>query len=90
MKTFITIGWLETVSYLCLLFIAMPLKYIWHLDAAVKYNGWIHGVLFVAYVFALINLSLKNKWSFKLFTFGFIASLLPFGPVYFDKKYLVK
>lgn len=88
MKTFKTIGLLEAISYLCLLLIAMPLKYIWGIEEAVKYTGWAHGVLFVAYVVAMLFTGVKFKWSAKLYIFAFIASLLPFGPIVFDKKYL--
>lgn len=88
MRTFKNIGLLEAISYLTLLLIAMPLKYIWGMDDAVKYTGWAHGVLFISYVVILFITGIKYKWSFKLYFLGFIASLLPFGPIVFDKKYL--
>jgi integral membrane protein len=40
------IGFIEGVSFLILLLIAMPLKYYFDLPMAVKITGWIHGVLF--------------------------------------------
>jgi len=44
--------------------------------------------LFIAYVALAILLTMERKWGFKMFTILFIASLLPFGTFYIDKKYL--
>jgi len=79
---------IEGVSYLILLFIAMPLKYGMGFDAAVKYTGWIHGVLFVAFGLELLLVWVKAKWSFGRVFLAGIASLLPFGTFWFEKKYL--
>lgn len=79
---------IEGVSYLLLLFVAMPLKYVWGVDAAVKMTGWAHGALFVAFGMELLLVWIKAKWSFsKVFLAG-IASLLPFGTFWFEKKFL--
>lgn len=77
-------GW----SYLILLFIAMPLKYIFDFPLAVKYVGWSHGVLFMAYLITLLNVWISNKWSFFKVVLAFIVSLIPFGTFWFDRKYL--
>ncbi len=79
---------IEGISYLLLLFIAMPLKYGLGIDTAVKYTGWVHGALFVAFGLELLLVWIKAQWSFgKVFLAG-IASLLPFGTFWFEKKYL--
>ena len=79
------IGISEGVSYLLLLGIAMPLKYFAGLPLAVKYTGWVHGLLFVLYVAALVHVWFSLKWSFKKVAIAFIASLLPFGTFVLDK-----
>lgn len=84
------VGYLEAASYLLLLGVAMPLKYLAEMDWAVKYTGWAHGVLFIAYLIFLGWEGMKNKWAFKIYVYGFIAALLPFGPIVFDKKVLNK
>jgi len=84
------IGYAEAASYLLLLVIAMPLKYMAEMDWAVKYTGWAHGVLFMAYIGFLLVEGMSNKWSFKIYVYGFLASILPFGPIVFDKKVLDK
>lgn len=76
------------MSYLVLLLIAMPMKYLLDMPLAVKYVGWAHGLLFVLYIGFLLVLGLMEKWSIKKLFFGFIASLLPFGPFVFEKKFL--
>jgi integral membrane protein len=76
----------EGISYLLLLFIAMPLKYIFHYHEAVKYTGWMHGVLFVAYCILLLLVWLQLKWSFKKVVLAFVLSLLPLGTFWLDKK----
>lgn len=80
----------EGISFLLLLGVAMPLKYAAGIEEATKYPGWAHGLLFVAYMFALIDVAIVKRWPFKWIALGFIASLLPFGPFVFDKKILDK
>jgi len=76
----------EGVSYLLLLFVAMPLKYLADMPLAVKYTGWLHGMLFVAYVVCLIMAWQEQRWRFGKTVFIFVASLLPFGPFVVDKR----
>lgn len=80
------IGILEGISYLVLLCIAMPLKYLAHKPEAVKYTGWAHGVLFVLYMLALAHVWYAERWSFKKVVVAFIASLVPFGPFILDSQ----
>ncbi len=76
----------EGISYLVLLFIAMPLKYLADMPLAVKYTGWAHGLLFVLYGVALIMAWQERKWRFGRVVFYFIASLIPFAAFYVEKK----
>jgi integral membrane protein len=80
------IGIAEGISFIVLLFISMPIKYIAHIPEAVKYNGWIHGILFVLYVYALINASIDYKWPLKKSAMALLASLVPFGTFVYDKQ----
>lgn len=76
------------MSYLLLLFIAMPLKYIWHYEYAVKVVGMAHGILWMAYVGSAFLGQLDYKWSWKTTAWLFLASLLPCGPFVADAKLL--
>lgn len=80
------IGILEGISYLILLFIAMPLKYLADMPLPVKYTGWAHGVLFVLFGIALLQVWYVRRWSFLKVVGAFIASLLPFGTFVLDKR----
>lgn len=77
---------IEGISYLILLFIAMPLKYFFDFPHAVKYFGWIHGVLFLAFILFLIIASIKYRWSLGRIALYLVASVLPIVPFVLDKK----
>ena len=51
----------EAISYLILLLIAMPLKYIFDIPEAVKYMGWVHGWLFVPFLPFVFDKKLKQE-----------------------------
>ena len=78
----------EGISYLLLLFVAMPLKYFFDMPLAVKYTGWAHGLLFVLYITCFFIAWSKSKWSFGKATLIGCAALLPFVPFYVEKKFL--
>ena len=76
----------EGISYLVLLFIAMPLKYWAGMPLAVKYTGWAHGVLFVLYGVFLLMAWQERKWKFSKVVVLFLASLVPFASFVVDKN----
>ncbi len=86
LKLFRKTAILEGLSYLILLFIAMPLKYWADMPLAVKYTGWVHGVLFMAYAGLLVACWLRYDWKFSRVAVFFIASLLPFAPFYVERQ----
>jgi len=85
---FRTIALLEGISFIVLLTIAMPLKYLAHLPQAVLYFGWMHGALFVLYIVFLLQFWESSKWSFSKVAVAFLASILPFGTFVLDHKWL--
>ncbi|SFS63659.1 DUF3817 domain-containing protein [Lutibacter maritimus] len=86
-KTFRIISVLEGVSYLLLLFIATPIKYLTGVDSYVKLLGMPHGLLFIAYVILAIVLKYQLEWKSKTFVTVLVASIIPFGTFYIDKKH---
>ncbi|MBK7444375.1 MAG: DUF3817 domain-containing protein [Bacteroidetes bacterium] len=80
----------EGISFLLLLFIAMPLKYGANIPQAVDIMGWIHGMLFISYMFTGLNVKIAHDWSFKKTALAVVASIIPFGPFILDKKILSK
>ena len=86
LNNFKHVGIAEGISYLVLLLIAMPLKYFADLPEAVKFVGWAHGVLFIAYVLTLLIVHFTLKWSIFKTGIAFLASLVPFGTFIFNKQ----
>ncbi len=80
------LGYAEAFSWLLLLFVAMPLKYIWNKPLMVTYTGWVHGVLFILYCIHLLLAKQLLNWSFKKLFTGGVAAFLPFGTLWFDKR----
>ena len=87
-KIFRWTSFLEGTSFLLLLFIAMPLKYIWDQPRMVEIVGMYHGILFIAYILGAIYLARPMKWNTKTLFIICIGSVLPFGPFYVERKYL--
>jgi integral membrane protein len=87
-KTFKIISVLEALSFLVLLGIAMPLKYLMDMPEMVRVVGMAHGVLFMLYIAMAVYISTLLKWNAKTLFIVIICSVLPFGPFYADKKYL--
>lgn len=89
MKTiFRIISLLEGISYLLLLFVAMPMKYFGSDASYVKMLGMPHGILFIAYIILAFLLKPELKWNNKTFFIVLVASVIPFGTFYIDRKYL--
>ena len=85
-QTLRIVGLLEGLSFLLLLFIAMPMKYMFDNPVLVKYVGMGHGVLFILFLIVLFAVCEKQKWSITIFLMGLAASILTFGPFVFDRK----
>lgn len=85
------ISYLEGMSLLVLLFVAVPLKYYWHEPAWVKTVGPIHGALFIWFIFSTLSLAIEEQWKFRDTTWKvLIACMIPFGTFYIEKHLLRK
>ena len=78
----------EGISFLLILFITMPLKYYLEIAGPNKVIGMIHGLLFIWYVFAVIQLRIEKGWNSRVTFLALLASILPFGTFYFTAKVL--
>lgn len=76
----------EGVSFLVLLGVAMPLKYLADMPLAVRIAGWIHGLLFIAVLYLLSRAAAERGWSRRQIAVVVIAALLPFGPFVIDRR----
>ena len=84
-RNFLITGKIEGYSYLILLFVAMPLKYLFEMPQAVKIFGMVHGVLFVLFMLSIAALLGSKKLSFKGAFSAFFLSLIPFGTFYLGR-----
>lgn len=89
-KVFRWVSILEAISFLVLLFFAMPLKYIWEMPEYVRVVGMAHGILFILYLLGAYWMYEKLNWSVKVLFIVLISSILPFGPFVVERKYLPK
>lgn len=85
------IAFLEGISLLVLVFVAVPLKYMAHDPSWVKAVGPVHGILFVLFVFSTFKVSLEQHWPFRRVTWKvLLACFIPFGTFYIDAVILKK
>jgi len=90
LKIFKITAILEGISYLVLfsnmLFIKPSNLELYH--TLLYPIGMSHGILFIGYVLLAILVKRSQNWSFKTLFIILIASLIPFGAFYVEKKYL--
>lgn len=84
LSTLTQVGFLEGMSFLLLLGVAMPLKYMMGVNDAVRFAGSAHGILFMAYLAVLLMTAHRVKFPLWGMPAGVIAAILPFGPFVFD------
>ncbi len=80
----------EGISFLLLLFVAMPLKYMAGMPEFVRYTGMLHGALVIWYAYSVIWARGAGKITTMQAVWAVVASLLPFGTFYVDAKIFKK
>lgn len=84
-QKFLSIGKIEGYSYLALLLIAMPLKYMADMPLAVRIAGTLHGILFVAFVFYIAKMYFEKRLDMENSIYAFLLSIVPFGTFFLKK-----
>jgi integral membrane protein len=84
---FYWLGRIETLSFVLLLGVAMPLKYVAGKPEAVGWVGWTHGVLLIVYLLALLSVARVYKLGFMRVAVAGVLALLPFGPVLLEHRW---
>lgn len=82
------LGYIEGVSLLLLIGIAVPLKYYLHLPQLTRIPGSIHGALFLLFIFNTISVAIEYRWKTALVLKVITACIIPFGTFYIDHKIL--
>jgi len=80
------VAFVEGCSYLLLLGVAMPLKYLAGFPVAVRIVGSIHGALFVLFCAALVQAMVAARWSMVRGGVVFASSIVPFGTFAIDGR----
>jgi len=88
LKTFRVISLLEALSFVILLLVAMPIKYILGNPELVRIVGMAHGILFVLYILGALLFKNKLNWSNQILVVVILCFIIPLGPLYVDRKYL--
>ncbi|MGX5691387.1 DUF3817 domain-containing protein [Arcticibacter tournemirensis] len=83
------LGYLEGISLLILIFVAVPIKYLAHDPSVVKALGPLHGALFLWFIFETTSVGIEEKWEFRQTTWKvLLACIIPFGTFYVDRTIL--
>ena len=83
---FRVISAIEGLSYLILVFIAMPIKYLGDNPFYVKIVGMAHGVLFIIFMISLFEIKRKESWDTGFMFQIFVLSLIPFGAFIIENR----
>lgn len=81
-------GILEGASFIILLFLAMPLKYMAGKPGMVQVTGMAHGILFILYILLSVQSKWFYRWPLRRLLLLWLASILPFGTLVADYKIL--
>ncbi|MFD0794296.1 DUF3817 domain-containing protein [Mucilaginibacter litoreus] len=84
------IAFLEGISLLILLFVAVPVKYIGHNPDLVKALGPVHGTLFLLFIINTVSVGVEQHWKRSVTTKVLLACIVPFGTFYIDRAILRK
>lgn len=84
------IAFFEGISFLLLLFVTMPLKYLIGLGMPNSAIGMAHGFLFIGYIALVIMASVQQRWKFWTIVGALAASIVPFGTFYADDVIFAK
>ncbi len=81
------IGFLEGLSLLILVFIAVPVKYLLDNPSLTQLLGPVHGAIFLLFLLNTLSVGVEQHWRFKTITWKIIAAcFIPFGTFYIDYK----
>jgi integral membrane protein len=76
------VGILEAFSFIALLGIAMPLKYLAGMPGAVRVVGMVHGILFLLYLGAIVHAQITVHWPLRRVLLLLVAAIVPLGPFF--------
>ena len=79
-------SFLEGLSLLVVAGVSTPMKHVWGVENAAQITGMIHGIFWLAYMLALMNVASDRNWPWsKAILYGVLASI-PFGFVWIEAR----
>lgn len=88
LRNFRILAFVEGVSFLLILFVTMPMKYLYDMPMPNKIVGSVHGFLFLGYCLYALQLKWARSWSIGKLLLLWLASIIPFGTFVADWKLL--
>jgi integral membrane protein len=85
LKKFRLINKIEGISFILLVFVAMPMKYALGYPLAVKIVGMTHGLLVFAFIYQILEAKKEAGFTLQETAIYSILSLIPFGSFYTDR-----
>lgn len=82
------IGFFEGISLLILIFIAVPMKYIYADASLTKMMGPVHGAIFLTFLLNTFSTGIEQNWKAKTTGMILASCFIPFGTFYVDYKFL--
>lgn len=82
------VGFLEGVSFVFLVCLAVPVKYLMGNPILVRVSGPVHGLLFILFVLGVYLMAFERNWDRRITWKLMAASLIPFGNFYVDRTIL--
>jgi integral membrane protein len=76
---------LEAITYLVLLFVAVPIKYAGDNPNPVHVMGPVHGVLFIFYVLSAWQARAALSWPNNVTAKVLVAAVIPFAPFFVER-----
>ena len=80
------LSFIEGISLVVLLLIAMPAKYQFGYVDSIWQVGMTHGVLWMVYFFVSLAVSHQQKWSVMFWLLVLFSSVIPFACFFLDRK----
>lgn len=85
-NNFRIVSMIEGMSFLVLLFIAMPAKHLYGHPEAVSVAGLTHGLLFLLFFFMATLLGQRQSWPDRYLLLVILTGVMPFGCFFLEKS----
>lgn len=92
LRWFTWVARFEGASLLLMVGVSMPLRMLAsiELDGGQGWIGWVHGILVLIYLQALVAVAIAQRWGLGRTSLAFVASLLPGGTFVFERRVLAR